>query len=68
MEILDGGRSFTRISGMQWTPFQGWSVFAGNYSVCVMGHIGIFVETEKTVFNDTFKLLSEEAHITLKAA
>jgi hypothetical protein len=33
-----------------------------------MGHIGIFVETEKTVFNDTFKLLSEEAHITLKAA
>jgi roadblock/LC7 domain-containing protein len=60
--------SFSRISGMRWTPFHGWAVSAGDYSVCVMGHIGLFVETAKADFNDIFKVLSEEAHITLKAA
>jgi roadblock/LC7 domain-containing protein len=60
--------SFTRLSGMKWTPFHGWALSAGNYSVCVMGHIGIFVETAKADFNEIFKVLSEEAHITLKAA
>lgn len=60
--------SFTRISGMNWTPFHGWAVAAGDYSVCVMGHIGVFVETAKADFNDTFTVLSEEAHINLKAA
>ncbi|MEN8106795.1 MAG: DUF2173 family protein [Pseudomonadota bacterium] len=60
--------SFTRISGMKWTPFHGWAVTAGDYSVCVMGHIGLFVETAKADFNDIFKILGEEAHITPKAA
>ena len=60
--------SFTRISGMKWAPFHGWAVAAGDYSVCVMGHIGVFVETAKADFNDIFTVLSEEAHITLKAA
>ena len=60
--------SFTRISGQKWMPFHGWAVSAGDYSVCVMGHIGVFVETAKADFNDIFKVLSEEAHITLKAA
>jgi roadblock/LC7 domain-containing protein len=60
--------SFTRISGMAWTPFHGWAVAAGDYSVCVMGHIGVFVETAKADFNDIFKVLGEEAHITPKAA
>jgi len=60
--------TFTRISGMKWTPFHGWAVAAGNYSVCVMGHIAVFVETAKADFNNIFKILGEEAHITLKAA
>ena len=60
--------SYTRISGMNWLPFHGWAVAAGDYSVCVMGTIGVFVETAKADFNDIFKVLSEEAHITLKAA
>ncbi|MGD2074111.1 MAG: DUF2173 family protein [Gammaproteobacteria bacterium] len=59
---------YTRISGMNWTPFHGWAVAAGDYSVCVIGHIGVFVETAKADFNDIFKVLSEEAHVTLKAA
>jgi roadblock/LC7 domain-containing protein len=60
--------SFTRISGMKWLPFHGWAVAAGDYSVCVMGNIGVFVEIRKADFNDIFKVLSEEAHVTLKAA
>ena len=60
--------SFTRISGMKWTPFHGCAVAAGDFSVCVMGHIGLFVETAKADFNDIFRVLGEEAHITLKAA
>jgi len=60
--------SFARISGMKWTPFHGWAVSAGDYSVCVLGHIGVFVETAKADFNDIYRVLSEEAHILLKAA
>lgn len=60
--------SYTRISGMNWLPFHGWAVAAGDYSVCVMGSIGVFVETAKADFNDIFKVLSEEAHVSLKAA
>ena len=31
-----------------------------------MGHIGIIVETAKADYNHIFKVLGEEAHITLK--
>ena len=60
--------TFTRISGMKWTPFHGWAVAAGDYSVCVRGEIAVFVETAKADFNNIFKILGEEAHVTLKAA
>jgi roadblock/LC7 domain-containing protein len=58
--------TFSRISGfMKWTPFHGWAVSAGDYSVCVMGHVGIFVETAKADFNEIYRALAEEAHISL---
>jgi roadblock/LC7 domain-containing protein len=62
--------SFTRISGMKRTPlpFHGWAVAAGDHSVCVIGNIGVFVETAKADFNDIYRVLSEEAHVTLNAA
>ena len=60
--------SFTKISGMKWSPFHGWAVAAGDYSVCVIGNIGVFVETARADFNDIFRVLSEEAHVELKAA
>lgn len=65
---ISQAESFTRISGMKWSPFHGWAVAAGDYSVCVIGHLGVFVETAKADFNDIFKTLSEEAHVELKAA
>ena len=60
--------SFTRISDMKWTPFHGWAVSAGDFSICVLGHVGIFVETAKADFNDIYKVLGEVAHVTLRAA
>jgi roadblock/LC7 domain-containing protein len=65
---ISQAESFTKISGMKWLPFHGWAVAAGDYSVCVVGNIGVFVETAKADFNDIFKTLSEEAHVTLRAA
>jgi roadblock/LC7 domain-containing protein len=60
--------SFTHISEMNWTPFRGWAVAAGDYTVFVVNHIVVIVETDKADFNEIFKVLSEEARITLKAA
>jgi len=60
--------TLTRITGMNWRPFYGWAISAGDYSLCVMGHIGVFVETRKADFNDIYRILGEEAHVTLKVA
>jgi roadblock/LC7 domain-containing protein len=59
---------FGRISEMNWGPFQGWAVAAGDYTVFVASGIVVIVETEKADFNEIFRVLSEEARITLKAA
>jgi roadblock/LC7 domain-containing protein len=58
----------TRISGMNWLPFHGWAVAAGDYSICVLGHVGVFVETAKADFNNIYLVLSQEAGVVLKAA
>lgn len=60
--------AFAKLSGQKWTPFHGWAVSAGDYSVCVLGNIGVFVETAKADFNDIYKVLAEEAHVELRAA
>ena len=49
--------SFQQISGMQWTPAQGWAFAGGNYSVCIGGNRGVFVETAKADYNELFKAL-----------
>lgn len=53
--------AFTKYTGMNWSPLRGWAVCAGDYCVCVMGEIGLFVETTKADFNEIFKTLGEEA-------
>ena len=60
--------SITRFNKTAWMPFHGWAFAAGDYSVCVMGHIGVLIETAKADFNDILNLLGEEAHITPRAA
>lgn len=49
--------SFQQMSGVQWTPAQGWAFAGGNYSVCVGGDKGVFVETAKADYNALFKAL-----------
>ncbi len=51
--------SFSAHTGMKWTPFKGWAVSAGDYSVCVMGNAGVFVETAKADFNKIFATLGQ---------
>jgi len=50
--------SFSKISGMNWTPFRGFAVSAGDFSVCVMGNAGVFVQSAKADFNEVFKALA----------
>lgn len=54
---------FTKHTGMNWSPFKGWAVAAGDYSVCVMGNLGVFVTLDKADFNDIFNVLGEEAGV-----
>ncbi len=51
------GGSFTKISGMPWSPQQGWAYTGGQYTVCVAGNRGVFVETAKADFNQLFGAL-----------
>lgn len=53
--------SFSKHTGWKWTPFKGWAVSAGDYTVCVMGSVGVFVETAKADFNVVFQTLGEVA-------
>jgi roadblock/LC7 domain-containing protein len=53
--------AFQQISGMPWTPAQGWAFSGGNYSVCIGGNKGVFVETTKANFNELFKALVAQA-------
>src|SRR5215467_2429904 len=46
--------AFEQMSGMQWTPAQGWAFSGGKYSVCIGGNKGVFVETTKADFNELF--------------
>jgi len=54
---------FSAYTGMKWSPFKGWAVSAGDYSVCVMGNAGVFVETAKASFDEIFKTLGQVAGV-----
>lgn len=49
--------SFQQMSGMQFTPVHGWACAGGDYSVCVGGDKGLFVETAKADYNALFKAM-----------
>lgn len=46
-----------QLSGMQWTPQQGWAYSGGQWTVAVGGYRGVFVETAKADFNQLFAAL-----------
>jgi roadblock/LC7 domain-containing protein len=51
------GGAFTQLSGMKWSPQQGWAYSGGDWTVCVSGNKGVFVETAKADFNQLFAAL-----------
>ena len=51
------GGAFTQLSGMNWSPQQGWMYAGGDFTVAVGGNRGVFVATEKADFNQLFGLL-----------
>lgn len=54
--------AFTELSGMPWTPMQGWAYSGGEYTVAIGdgGTKGVFVETAKADFNRLFQALVGE--------
>lgn len=51
------GGAFTKLSGMPWSPQQGWAYTGGQYTVCVAGNRAVFVESAKADFNQLFAAL-----------
>lgn len=52
------GGSFTELSGMNWSPQEGWMYAGGEYTVAIGGTTGVFVETEKADFNQLYEHLT----------
>ena len=46
--------AFTQLSGMSWSPPQGWMFAGGDWTVCVAGGRGVFVESAKANFNELY--------------
>jgi roadblock/LC7 domain-containing protein len=61
-------QSINRIDEMNWMPFHGWTIAAGDFSVFVASPIILIVETDKADFNEIYRVLNEEVRLTLKAA
>jgi len=49
--------SFTRLSGMNWVPQQGWAYSGGDWTAAIGGNRGVFIETAKADFNQLFEAL-----------
>lgn len=49
--------AFGQLSGMKWTPAQGWMYAGGDWTVAVGGNRGVFIETAKADFNGLFTAL-----------
>jgi roadblock/LC7 domain-containing protein len=51
--------AFSQMSGMPWTPQQGWAYSGGDWTVAIGGggYKGVFVETAKADFNKLFEVL-----------
>jgi roadblock/LC7 domain-containing protein len=49
--------SYTQLSGMPFTPQQGWAYSGGEMTVAVGGNVGVFAETANVDFNALFASL-----------
>lgn len=51
------GGAFSEMSGMNWTPQDGWMYAGGDFTVAIGDNTGVFVETEKADFNQLYEEL-----------
>jgi roadblock/LC7 domain-containing protein len=51
----------SKVTQLNLTPLKGWMMSAGDFTVCVMGEIGVVVLTDKADFNEVHRVLTEEA-------
>ena len=49
--------AYSQLTGMNWTPQQGWAYSGGDLTVAVGGRFGVFIKTEKANFNQLFQVL-----------
>ena len=49
--------SFTQLSGMQWSPPQGWMFAGGEWTVAVAGDKGVFVRSDQADYNTLYAAL-----------
>lgn len=56
------GGAFSQMSGMNWSPQQGWAYSGGDWTVALGegGRKGVFIETAKADFNELFHVLVDE--------
>jgi roadblock/LC7 domain-containing protein len=61
LDTLSG--AFSQMSGMDWTPQQGWAYSGGDWTVAVGkgGRQGVFIGTAKADFNNLFRVLVGES-------
>lgn len=52
-----------RCKDLEFSPVKGLALSAGEYSICVMGDIGLLLETSKANFKGVFKALGREAGV-----
>ena len=63
MEMFEGkiDCSWKPYKDCSWKPYNGWAVWGGNYSLCVVGRTMVIVESSKTDFNSLMiNLIGEE--------
>jgi roadblock/LC7 domain-containing protein len=53
------GGAFSQMSGMNWSPQQGWAYSGGDWTVAIGdgGRKGVFIQTAKADFNELFRIL-----------
>ena len=49
--------AYSQLTGMNWTPQQGWAYRVRDLTVAVGGRFGVFIKTEKANFNQLFQVL-----------
>lgn len=53
----------TTFTDVEMMPVKGLALSMGEYSICVMGNVSIFLETAKADFRGVFKTLGKEAGV-----